>query len=76
MLKKIDRTSQKKIIQNLVLSGGNVHIKNFSKRLRQEIFDLIDKNEDFISLKPLKDYFAFTNIVYPPNCLNFIGGTN
>lgn len=50
-------------------------MKNFARRFRQEIVENLNQNEEFESLLPLKDSFSFTNIVYPPNCLNFIGAS-
>ena len=50
-------------------------MKQFARRLRQEIIEHLNTNEEFEALLPLKDSFSFTNIIYPPNCLNFIGAS-
>jgi actin-related protein len=64
-----DRT---RLCQNVILSGGMSMILGLNKRLGEEIDSMFDKKE-FEILLPLRNVVRLHKILFPRNCLNWIG---
>jgi actin-related protein 10 len=70
-LKNEDR---RKLSQNIVLSGGSSMLMGFYKKLIDEIIYLLNYTE-FEELKNLKENIKIHKIIFPRNCLTWIGAS-
>lgn len=50
-------------------------MRGFTSRFREELLYFLDNFKEFERIKFVKDDIRFTNIVYPPNILNWLGAS-
>ena len=74
VLMRVSNEDRKKLCQNVVLCGGISMLLGVQKRFTEEIEDLFDAPE-FKLLQPIKSYFRVHKVIFPRNCLNWIGGS-
>lgn len=61
--------------KNIILSGGLGMSFGLYKRLQEELINQIENNEKYECLKVLKDKINIHKILFPRNCLSWIGGS-
>ncbi len=74
VIQKIYNEDRKKLCQNVVLSGGSTMLIGFYKRLLDEINYFIEEKE-FENIKHLKDLIRVHKVIFPRNCLTWIGAS-
>ena len=63
------------VCQNIVLAGGSCMIPGFKLRLIQEMKYLIENFKEFQDLDTIKDKIKIPDCQFPPNCLQWCGGS-
>lgn len=63
-----------KLCQNLILSGGLSHGLGLYKRFIEELIYKLNNEAEYSSLTCLNDKFKIHKVLYPNNCLAWIGG--
>lgn len=63
------------LIGNIILSGGNSMSLGLYKRLSEEIIYEIENNKEYSCLLPLKEKVNIHKILFPRNCLSWIGAS-
>jgi len=71
----VDKYYLKRVVQNVILSGGIPLLRNMAGRLREEILHHIDNDARFQPLRPIKALICFNAMPFPPNTLNWIGAS-
>ncbi len=65
---------RKKLASNIVLSGGVTMFVGFYQRFIEEIKELVD-TPDFKKIQKMKDSIRIHKVVFPRNCLHWIGAS-
>jgi len=74
VLMRVSNEDRKKLSQNVVLCGGVSMLLGVLKRFTEEVEVLFDDPE-FKLLQPIKSYFRVHKVIFPRNCLNWIGAS-
>lgn len=79
VISKIPNEDRKKLCQNILICGGGSMITGFYKRLVDEVNSLLEidqtKHSAFSELHLIKNYIKFHKVIFPRNCLTWIGGS-
>ena len=74
ILNKIPSEIKKKVVSNIILSGGMTMLYGFYKRFIEEVTDWIQKDE-FKKLATVIESMNMHQIILPRNCLSWIGAS-
>lgn len=69
VLKTCDIDTRKQLINSIVVSGGCAMIPGFMERLEEELLDFLQYEDEFLSIRPLRDYLQIIQTPYPRNLL-------
>lgn len=74
VLLRLTSEDRKKLCQNVILCGGVSMLLGVQKRFMEEVEMLFDHPE-FKILQPFKSLFKLHKIIFPRNCVTWIGGS-
>ena len=66
---------KRKIASNIILSGGMTMLFGFFRRFNEEIMYLLNNDKEFNLLGVMKDIVKVHKIIFPRNCLAWIGAS-